>query len=78
MTNAQKELLRKHAEHFEAMATHVHQASPEALEELMEACLAVSQTNCGWSVYQAAQYLKSEVQIKMNVNARAASQLNAV
>lgn len=73
MTRGQKELLSKHAEHYQAMALYVRESNDDELEQLMEACLAASTTNCAWDTYQAAQYLKLETQTEMNVRRRRAA-----
>lgn len=61
MTKEQKELLRLHADHFQAMASYVRECDPQELIELSEACDATSASNCGWDTYAAAQFLKDEI-----------------
>lgn len=61
MTNEQKQLLRKHADHFQAMASYVRECDDDELATLLEACNAAGATNCGWDTWQAARFLEREI-----------------
>jgi hypothetical protein len=67
LAQSQKELLRPHAQHFEAMAGHVFDCSDEELADLLLACDAADETNCPWSIYRAARFLRQEVENQFNV-----------
>src|SRR5882757_9094567 len=56
LSKDEKRLLKPHAEHFQAMASHIREATIEDLEALNSACRSCTMINCGWDNYAAAQY----------------------
>ena len=61
LTERQVALLAPHAEHFHQMMAAVVHGSDQDLADLLEASELCGTTNCGWSSYEAAQYLKKEI-----------------
>lgn len=61
LSKDEKRLLKPHAEHFQAMVSHIRDATLLDLEKLHLACLSCTDINCGWDDYAAAQYLKGEI-----------------
>jgi hypothetical protein len=56
-----KDRLRPFADHIETMATMIRLLEDEDLKKLGAACCQPTQTNCGWSTYQAAKVIEREV-----------------
>lgn len=74
MTPEQRKLLTVHEKHYEDMALYVRECDDEELSDLLEACLAASSTNCAWSAYHAAQFLKLEAQSEITSRKRRAAE----
>lgn len=60
-TKEYRELLRKHAEHYQAMALFVQESGDQEIGELEKACLSATPTNCGWDEYLAAKHILGEI-----------------
>ena len=75
MTNEQKKLLAPHATHFSEMVAFIVTRDVNELAALHEACKAAGQSNCGWDIYRAAQYMLREIECEQHqrLNLRAAS-----
>lgn len=56
-----KQLLKPFTLQVEVMWAAIQEASAEELEALRDACEKPSQTNCGWSTYEAAKAIRAEV-----------------
>lgn len=78
MTNEQRALLRRHAEHFQAMASYIRECHSEELAELEAACAAVSSTNISWDCYRAAKFLAEEIEIRREMERRATERETAL
>lgn len=75
MTPNQRKLLIPHERHYEEMLEHIVSLGDAELAELLDAACAASSTNCAWSAYAAAQFLKVETQRQINYRQRRASEL---
>lgn len=70
MTRDQRALLQPHAKYFATMVGGLSELTDEELAELLDACQAASQTNCGWDTYAAARFLAPEILTEQTVRAR--------
>lgn len=60
LTNRQKKLLREPTELYRKLLRHVSRRRNATLCDIIEACGALTTTNCGWVTYALAPTLVAE------------------
>lgn len=72
MKQEQSNLIKPFAAHIEQMYALIVEMKDDELQPLLDACLATSQTNCGWSTFHAARkFVEPEVRGEIARRARA-------
>lgn len=70
----QKDILKPFATMFESMAQFAASASDTDLVGIIDACNAMTETNCGWSTFRAAQAVRKEADEEIRMRARRLSE----